>query len=161
MMSGASAFWSMGYNSKQVPAYFLHLHSIPLRIIRICLIFWCVVVVSMLRYSDCIVLVRPFVYLCEVEDPLIEVVKHTNLYYMEEVRHWNVAHDATNTLKHMRISVNTARHEFGIGYVGVDIAENSILVVITPGVFLVRWDIISKFFLWTLATKTDMPFEMI
>jgi hypothetical protein len=32
--------------------------------------------------------------------------------------------------------------------------------VIPPGVLLVRRDIISKFVLWTLTTKTDMLLEM-
>jgi hypothetical protein len=53
-----------------------------------------------------------------------------------------------------------ARREFGIRCLLVGIAEHSILVVIPPGVLLVRMHIISKFVLWTLAPKTDMPLEM-
>jgi hypothetical protein len=34
------------------------------------------------------------------------------------------------------------------------------LVVIPLGVMLVRWDIISKFVLWTLSPETDIPLEM-
>jgi hypothetical protein len=33
-------------------------------------------------------------------------------------------------------------------------------VVILPGVLLVQWAIISKFVLWTLTPKTDIPLEM-
>jgi hypothetical protein len=50
--------------------------------------------------------------------------------------------------------------EFGIGWLGVGIAERSILVVIPPGVLLVTRDLISKFLLWTLAPKSDMLLKM-
>jgi hypothetical protein len=53
-----------------------------------------------------------------------------------------------------------ARRELGIGCLGVGIAERSIKVVIPPGVLLVRMHIISKFVLWALAAKTDMPLEI-
>jgi len=53
-----------------------------------------------------------------------------------------------------------ARREFGIGCLGVGIAEHSIVVVIPPGVLLVRRDRISRFFVWTLAQKTDMLLNM-
>jgi len=54
-----------------------------------------------------------------------------------------------------------ARRVFGIGCLGVGIAEGSLLVVIPPGVLLVRMHIISKFVLPTLAPKTDLPLGMI
>jgi len=79
---------------------------------------------------------------------------------MEEVGLREVAHDTVNMSKHVESSVDMARREFGIGCLGVGIAERSIYVVIPPGVLLVRRDIISKFVLWTLAPKTDMPLEM-
>jgi len=96
----------------------------------------------------------------EVENPLLEVVKHANLHCMEEVGLWEIAHNTGNMLKLIESSVNMARREFGIGCLGVGIAEDSIEVVIPPGVLLVRRHIISKFVLWTLAPKTDMPLEM-
>jgi len=43
----------------------------------------------------------------------------------------------------------------------VVITELSILVVILPGVLLVRRDTISKFVLWTLTPETVMPLEML
>jgi hypothetical protein len=52
------------------------------------------------------------------------------------------------------------RREFGIGCLGVGIAERYMQVVIPPGVLLVRRHIISKLGLWTLAPRTDMPLEM-
>jgi len=100
------------------------------------------------------------VRLHEVENPLLEVIKHADLHCMEEVGLREVAHDKGNMSKHVESSVNMARREFGIGCLGVGIAERSIEVVIQPGVLLVRRDIISKFVLWTLAPKTDMPLEM-
>jgi hypothetical protein len=79
---------------------------------------------------------------------------------MEEVRLREVAHNTGNMSKLVESSVNMARQEFGIGCLGVGIAEHSIEVVIPPRVLLVRRDIISKFVLWTLTPKTDMPLEM-
>jgi hypothetical protein len=79
---------------------------------------------------------------------------------MEEVGLREIAHNTGNMTKHHESSVNMARREIGIHCLGVGIAERSILVVIPPGVFLVRMHIISKFVLWTLAPKTDMPLEM-
>jgi hypothetical protein len=46
MLSGASALYRLGYNSKQVPAHFFHLLPIPLRNLILSLILWCEVVVS-------------------------------------------------------------------------------------------------------------------
>jgi len=100
------------------------------------------------------------VLLHEVKNPLLEVVKHADLHGMEEVGLREVAHDTGNMSKHVESSVDMARREFGIGCLGVGIAECSILVVIPPGVLLVRRDILSKFVLWTLAPKTDMPLRM-
>jgi hypothetical protein len=45
---------------------------------------------------------------------------------MEEVRLREVAHDTGNMSKNVESSVNMARQEFGIGCLGVDIAERSI-----------------------------------
>jgi len=98
--------------------------------------------------------------LLEVENPLLEVVKHAHLHCMEEVRHREVAHDTGNMSKHVESSVDMARREFGIGYLGVGITERSKYIVIPPGVLLVRRDIIPKFVLWTFALKTVMPLEI-
>jgi hypothetical protein len=100
------------------------------------------------------------VRLHEVENPLLEVVKHADLHCMEEVGLREVAHNTGNMSKHVESLVNMARREFLIGCLGVGIAERSIKVVIPPGVLLVRMHIISKFFLWTLVPKTDMSLEM-
>jgi hypothetical protein len=100
------------------------------------------------------------VHLHKVKNPLLEAVKHADLHYMEEVGLWEVAHNTGNVLKHLESLVNMARGEFGIGCLGVGIAELSIKVVTPPGVLLVMMHIISKIFVWTLAPKTDMPLEM-
>jgi len=100
------------------------------------------------------------VRLHEVENPLLDVFKHADLHCMEEVRLREVAHDTGNMSKKVESSANMARREFGIGCLGVGIAERSIYVVIPPWVLLVRRDIISKFVVWTLAPKTDMPLKM-
>jgi hypothetical protein len=96
----------------------------------------------------------------EVRNPLLEVVKHADLHCMEEVGLREVAHNTENVSKHVESSVNMARREFGIGCLGVGIAQHSIKVVIPPGVLLVRIHVISKFFLLTLGAKTDMSLEM-
>jgi len=62
----------------------------------------------------------------EVENPLLEVIKHADLHCMEEVGLREVAHDTGNMLKHVESLVNMARREFGIGCLGVAIAERSI-----------------------------------
>jgi hypothetical protein len=62
----------------------------------------------------------------EVENPLLEVVKHADLHCMEEVGLLEVAHDTGNMLKHVESSVDMARQDFGIGCLGVGIAERSI-----------------------------------
>ena len=74
----------------------------------------------------CVVFVEPFVHLHEVENPLLEVVKHADLHCMEEVGLREVAHDTGNMSKHVESSVNMALREFGIGCLGVGIAERSI-----------------------------------
>jgi hypothetical protein len=79
---------------------------------------------------------------------------------MEEVGLREVAHNTGNMSTHFESSVNMARREFCIGFLGIGIAEHSLQVVILPGVLVVRMHIISKFVLWTLTTKTDMPLEM-
>ena len=62
----------------------------------------------------------------EVEHPLLEVVKHADLHCMEEVRLREVAHDTGNMSKNVESSVDMAQLEFGIGCLGVGIAECSI-----------------------------------
>jgi hypothetical protein len=96
----------------------------------------------------------------EVENPLLEVVKHTYLHCMEEVGDREVVHNTGNVLQHIESSLNMVRREFCIGCIGVRITEHSVLVVIPPGVLLVMRHIISKFVLWTLAPNTGMPPEM-
>jgi len=48
------------------------------------------------------------VRLHEVENPLLEVVKHAELHCMQEVGVRVVAHDTWNMLKHVESSVNMA-----------------------------------------------------
>jgi len=83
-------------------------------------------VVSKHRYPDCIVLVGPFTHPHEVENPLPEVIKHAYLHCMEEVGLREVTHNSGNMSKHVECSENMARREFGIGCLGVGIAERSI-----------------------------------
>jgi hypothetical protein len=45
---------------------------------------------------------------------------------MEEVGLREVTHDTGNMSKHIEFSVNMARQEFGIGCLGVGIAERSV-----------------------------------
>jgi len=66
------------------------------------------------------------VRLDEVENPLLEVVKHADLHYMEEVGLREITHHTGNMSKHVESSVNMARREFGIGCLGVGIAERCI-----------------------------------
>jgi len=66
------------------------------------------------------------VRLDEVENPILEVVKHADLHCMEEVRLWVVAHDTGYMSKHFESSVDMARREFSIGCLGVGIAEHTI-----------------------------------
>jgi hypothetical protein len=72
------------------------------------------------------VLGEPVVCLHEVENPLLEVIKHADLHCREEVELREVAHDTGNMLNHAESSVNMARREFRISCLGVDIAEHSI-----------------------------------
>ena len=96
----------------------------------------------------------------EVENPLLEVVKHANLHCMEKVGLWEVAHNTGTMSKHVESLVNMVRREISIGCPGAGLVEHSILVVIPPGVLLVSRDIISKFVFWGLAPKTDTPLKM-
>jgi hypothetical protein len=100
------------------------------------------------------------VRLHEVEHPFLDVVKHADLHCIEDVGCREVAHNTRNVPKHGESLVYMARQEFGIGCLGVGIAEHSIYVVIPPGLLLVRMHVISKFVLRTLALKTDKPLEM-
>jgi len=71
------------------------------------------------------VLVEVFARLHQVENTLLAVVMHADLHYMEEVRHREVAHDAGNMSKYIESFVYMARRKFGIGCLGVGIAERS------------------------------------
>ena len=62
----------------------------------------------------------------EMENPLLEVINHADLHCMEQVRLQEVAHDTGNMSKQVQSSVTMARREFGIGCLGVGIAEGSI-----------------------------------
>jgi hypothetical protein len=66
------------------------------------------------------------VRLHEVENPLLEVVKHADLPWMEEVEIREVAHDTGNMSNNVQSSVDLVRREFGVGYHGVGIAEHCI-----------------------------------
>jgi len=66
------------------------------------------------------------VCLHEVENPLLEVIKHADLHCMEEVGLREVTHDTGNMSKHIESSVNMVRREFGIGWLGVGITGHSI-----------------------------------
>jgi hypothetical protein len=66
------------------------------------------------------------VCLHEVENPLLEVVKHADLHCMEEVELREVAHDTGNMSNNVESSVDMARREFGVSYLGVGIAEHCI-----------------------------------
>jgi len=96
----------------------------------------------------------------EVENPLLEVVKHVDLHCMEEVGLRGVAHNSGNISKQVEFLVNVARRELGIRCLGVGIAERAIQLVVPPGGLLLSMHIIAKFVLWTLAPTTDMPLEM-
>jgi len=61
-----------------------------------------------------------------VETPLLEVVKHADLHYIEEVSLREFAHDTGDMSKPVEFSVNMVYPEFGIGYFGIGIAEHSI-----------------------------------
>jgi len=74
----------------------------------------------------CIVLVQPVVRLHEVENPLLEVIKHADLNCMEEVGLREVVHNRGNMSKHVESLVNMAPCDVGIGCLGVGIAELSI-----------------------------------
>jgi hypothetical protein len=65
-------------------------------------------------------------YLHGVENPLLEVVTHTNLHCMEEVGLRQIADHAGNMSILVESSVNMARREFGIRCLVVGIAERSI-----------------------------------
>jgi hypothetical protein len=73
-----------------------------------------------------LIVVEPLVCLHEVENPILEVVKHSDLHCMEKVGLRNVAHDTGNTSKHIESSLNMVRREFAIGCLGVGITERSI-----------------------------------
>jgi hypothetical protein len=49
------------------------------------------------------------VYLGEVENPLLKVVKHADLHYMEVVGLREVTHDTGNLLKHVESFVDMAQ----------------------------------------------------
>ena len=65
-------------------------------------------------------------HLDEVENQLLETVMNANVLCMEEVGLWEVTHDIGIMPKHIESSVNMSGGEFGIGYLGVGLAECSI-----------------------------------
>jgi hypothetical protein len=79
---------------------------------------------------------------------------------MEEVELREVTDDTGNVSKQFESSVILEPRDFGIDCLAVGITEHSIQVVIPAGVSLVRTDIITKFVLWKVAPKTNMPVEM-
>jgi len=62
----------------------------------------------------------------DMENPLLEVVKHTDLHCMEMVGLREFAHNAGNMLKKVEFSVNMIQQEFGIHCRGVGMVERSI-----------------------------------
>jgi hypothetical protein len=66
------------------------------------------------------------VRLHEVENQLLDAIKHADLHCMEKVGLWEVAHDTGNMSKHIESSVNMAGREFGIHRLGVGIRKRSI-----------------------------------
>ena len=82
--------------------------------------------VSRNGYPDYIELVELFVCLHEVQNPLLEAVKHAELYCMEEeVGLREVTHDKGNMSKPIQSLVNTVWQVLGIGSLSVGIAERS------------------------------------
>jgi len=61
-----------------------------------------------------------------VENPHVEVIKHADRRCLEEVGLREVTHDPGNMSKHLEFSMDIARQEFGIGCLGIVIAERSI-----------------------------------
>ena len=57
--------------------------------------------VSRHRQPDCILLVKPFVSLPEVENPGLEVVEYPNLHRMEEIGLREVTHDVGYMSNHV------------------------------------------------------------
>jgi hypothetical protein len=97
----------------------------------------------------------------EVQNPLLEVVKHADLHCTEEVGIRKVVHITENMSTHLESLVNIARQGFGIRCLGVGVAERSLHVVIPPRVLLVRMHKIPKLVIWTLVPKRDMPLEIV
>jgi hypothetical protein len=64
-------------------------------------------------------------HLLEVKNPLLEVIKHTDLPGMEEVGLREVAHYTRNMSNDVDSLANKARRELGIGCLGDGIAERS------------------------------------
>jgi len=62
----------------------------------------------------------------EVDNALLEAVKHADLHCVEEVGLQKVGHGSGNMSKHIESSVSMVRWEFSIGCLGVGIAEHSI-----------------------------------
>jgi hypothetical protein len=58
----------------------------------------------------------------EVQNPLLEVVKHAVLNCMQKVELRQVAHNARTRLIHVESSVSMMRGEFSIGFLAVGIA---------------------------------------
>jgi len=65
-------------------------------------------------------------HLHEVENPILKVVKYSDLNCMEEVGLEEVTHSTGTMSKHFESSLNMGPGEFGINCLRVGIAEHSI-----------------------------------
>jgi hypothetical protein len=76
--------------------------------------------------TDPIVLLELFVRLNVAENPRLVGVNHANLHGMEDVGLEEVTHDTGTMSKLVESSVHIVLQSFGIGCLGVGIAERSI-----------------------------------
>jgi hypothetical protein len=85
--------------------------------------FWGEVIIGGHRLADWVVVIEPFMNRDGVEIPLLEVVKHTKLSYLEEVGLRGVIHTRGNLSKQVESLVNTAWCEIVIGCLGFSVAD--------------------------------------
>jgi hypothetical protein len=85
---------------------------------------------------NCIEPVERFPPLYEVENPLLEDVKHAEQHLIEVVALREITHDTGKMSPHVDSSMNKVRREYSIDSLGDGIAEHSILVMNPPGVLL-------------------------
>jgi hypothetical protein len=119
--------------------------------------YWFEVGGSRHELPDCIVLVKCFVRLHTVENPVQEMVKGADLNCMQEVGHREIPHNTGNMSDIVYSLVNMAPRQFSIGGLLVGIAQCSTSVLIPLGVLLVSRDTISQCILWILAVRTCTP----